>query len=246
MHQSRPHLFGMLAGLFLAVGLVLAAMVTTTTWLKVKNSRFINVKGLAHRDVRSDLVIWRGSFTTQAETLLAAQQQLKADAGKVAEFLQGRSITNFTFAPIAIEEMSATKKDPATGYTESVRAGYRLTQTVRVESADVDRIAQLDRETTVLVADGVVFTTMPPDYIYTKAGEAKIEMLAEATKDARARAEQIASQGDVRIDRLNSADQGVFQITPLHDMETSWSGVNDTSSLDKTITAVVTATFLLK
>ena len=39
---------------------------------------------------------------------------------------------------------------------------------------------------------------------------------------------------------------GVFQITPLHNSDTRGEGMNDTSSLDKTITAVVTATFLLK
>ena len=39
MNQSRPQLFGMLAGLFLAVGLVLSAMLATTTWLKVKNQQ---------------------------------------------------------------------------------------------------------------------------------------------------------------------------------------------------------------
>ena len=39
MTNSRPQLFGMLAGLFLAAGLVLSAMLATTTWLKVKNSQ---------------------------------------------------------------------------------------------------------------------------------------------------------------------------------------------------------------
>ena len=71
-------------------------------------------------------------------------------------------------------------------------------------------------------------------------------MLAEATKDARARAEQIAAQGGRSIAALHDADMGVFQITPLHDTGTSSEGESDTSSLDKTITAVVTATFLLK
>jgi hypothetical protein len=39
---------------------------------------------------------------------------------------------------------------------------------------------------------------------------------------------------------------GVFQITPQHETQTSWDGENDTTSRQKTITAVVTATFLLK
>jgi hypothetical protein len=74
----------------------------------------------------------------------------------------------------------------------------------------------------------------------------KIEMLAEATKNARARAEQIAANGGGGIAQLHDADMGIFQITPLHSSDTSGEGMNDTSSRQKTITAVVTATILLK
>ena len=48
------------------------------------------------------------------------------------------------------------------------------------------------------------------------------------------------------IARLHTADMGVIQIVPIYSGQTSWEGMNDTSSLDKTITAVVTATFALK
>jgi len=249
MSKFRPQLFGMLAGLFLAVGLVLSAMLATTTWLKVKNSQFITSKGSTRKNVKSDLVVWRGSFTTEAPTLLEAQRSLKADARKVEMFLSSSGVTNITFKPIAIEknEANVELRSPAgdvTKCSEQRTVGYRLTQAVRVESTDVDRLAQLD--TTPLVEQGVLFTTDPPQFIYTKVAEEKIEMLAEATKDARARAEQIAVQGGRTIAGLHDAEMGVFQITPLHDTGTSSEGESDTSSLDKTITAVVTATFLLK
>ena len=243
MNNSRPQLFGMLAGLFLAVGLVLSSMLATTTWLKVKNSQFITAKGSTRKNVKSDLVIWKGSFTTEAPTLLEAQQKLKADAVKVGQFLTANSVTNHVFKPIAIEELKSSIKD-ADGWRQERTTGYRLTQAVRVESPDVDRLAQLD--TTPLVEQGVLFTTDPPQFLYTKVAEEKIEMLADATKDARARAEQIAAQGSRSIANLHDAEMGVFQITPSHETDTSSGGENDTSSLDKTITAVVTATFLLK
>jgi hypothetical protein len=243
MNNSRPQLFGMLAGLFLAVGLVLSSMLATTTWLKVKNSQFITAKGSTRKNVKSDLVVWKGSFTTEAPTLLEAQQKLKANAVKVGQFLTGNSVTNYVFKPIGIDELKASIKD-ADGWRQERTTGYRLTQSVRVESSDVDRLAQLD--TTPLVEQGVLFTTEPPQFLYTKVAEEKIEMLADATKDARARAEQIAAQGSRSIANLHDAEMGVFQITPLHETDTSSGGENDTSSLDKTITAVVSATFLLK
>jgi hypothetical protein len=246
MNTARPQFFGMLAGLFLAAGLVLSSMLGTTAWVKIKNSQFIKAKGSTRKNVTSDLVVWKGSFTTEAPTLLDAQHKLKADATKVGQFLSDGGVTNFIFKPIAIEEIEASVSNETNGENISRQrtVGYRLTQKVRVESADVARMAQLD--TTPLVEQGVLFTTEPPQFLYTKVAEEKIEMLADATKDAHARAEQIAAQGSRRIANLHDAEMGVFQITPLHETDTSGDGENDTSSPDKTITAVVTATFLLK
>ncbi len=243
MNEARPQLFGMLAGLFLAAGLVFSAMLGTSAWVKIKNSQFVTVKGSVQKNVESDLAIWSGSFQVEGETLLDAQHKIQAERELVAKFLSGVGVTNFTFAPMGIEELKASQKS-ADGWVSQRTTGFRLNQGVSVESADVDRLDKLD--TTSLIEQGVVFTVAPPQFIYTKAGDTKIEMLAAATKDARARAEQIANQGGRGIARLHDADQGIFQITPLHSVATSWQGESDVSSRQKTITAVVTATFLLK
>ena len=243
MNHSRPQLFGMLAGLFLAAGLICSSMLATTTWLKVKNSQFVTVKGSTHKNIESDLVIWQGNFSGEATGLLEAQHALQANRVKVEQFLAGSGITNFVFTPINIEEIKASLKD-ASGWVQQRTTGFRLSQSVRVESGEIDRIDRLD--TAPLVEQGMIFTTDMPQFIYTKAGEAKVEMLADATKDARARAEQIAVQGGRMIASLHDADMGVFQITPRHATRTSWEGESDTGSRQKTITAVVTATFLLK
>ncbi len=243
MNNARPQLFGLLAGLFLAAGLVCSAMLGTSAWVKIKNSQFITVKGSVQKNIGADLAIWSGNFLAEAETLLEAQHKIQANHLLVEKFLRDAGVTNCTFAPIGIEELKATQKS-ADGWTQQRTTGYRLSQGVSVESADVDRLDKLDA--TPLVEQGVIFTVATPQFIYTRGGETKIEMLAEATKDARARAEQIATQGGRAIARLHDADQGIFQITPQHGTRTSWEGENDTTARQKTITAVVTATFLLK
>ncbi len=237
----------MLAGLFLAAGLVLSSMLATTTWLKVKNSQFITVKGSTRKNITSDLIVWQGSFLVEAPTLLEAQHKLKSDAARVEDFLNHNGVTNFIFKPVAIEEVQANVSNTAANgenISQQRTIAYRLSQNVRVESSDITRVARLD--TTPLIDAGVLFTNDAPQFLYTKVAEEKIEMLADATKDARARAEQIAGQGSRTIASLHDAEMGVFQITPLHESDTSGDGLNDTSSQDKTITAVVTATFLLK
>lgn len=244
MNNTRPHLLGMLAGLFLAAGLVFSSMLATTTWVKIKNTQFITVKGSARKNIKSDLAIWTGNFTVEAETLLDAQRHLKEDRAKVEKFLNEAGMTNHVFASIFIEEVRARFDLGRSAQDKTV--GYRLKQSVEVRSGEVDRVAQLNSESTALVEQGVFLTAEKPKYIYTKVAEEKVEMLADATKDARARAERICAQGGARITRMHSAGMGVFQITPLNSMETSWEGMNDTTSVEKTVTAVMTATFALK
>ncbi len=86
----------------------------------------------------------------------------------------------------------------------------------------------------------------PPRYLYTKLGDLKIEMLAEATKDATARARQIADNSGAKLGAVREARMGVMQINPAHSTEVSDSGNNDTTSLEKEITAVVSAKFELR
>ena len=96
------------------------------------------------------------------------------------------------------------------------------------------------------VGEGVALVSEGTQFLYTKAGQAKVEMMADATKDARTRAEQIASQGSREVNELRSARMGVVQVNPLYSTATSWEGNNDTSSLEKTITVTVSAEFALK
>ena len=244
----RPQLFGVLAGLFLAAGLVLSAMLFTRTWLKIADSDSIAVTGSARRNVTADFIVWRATFNVTAGTLLEAQQRLKEDRAKVAAFFAAGGITNHTFTPIVINEMEGlqTLKNNG-GETSSTHiVGYKLEQKVEIRSADVDRLMQLDRDSATLVEQGVQLAPAAPEFVYTKAGDAKVEMLAEATKDARARADQISVQGGRSIGGLRSAKMGVFQITPLYSSETSWEGRNDTTSREKTITAVVNAAFTMR
>ncbi len=144
MNEGRPHLLGMLAGLFLAAGLVLSAMLGTSAWLRIKHSQFITVKGSARKNIVSDFVIWRGSFTTEAATLLDAQRKLADDRAKVGALLSQDGRTNIVFAPIGIEEVISTIKDAA-GWSQQRTSGFRLAQAVRIESGDVTIVRALDR-----------------------------------------------------------------------------------------------------
>ena len=244
MDTSRPQLFGVLAGLFLAAGLCLAALILANTWTRLHESQVITITGSARRDVTSDLVIWRMRFAVQAETLMEAQQRLKDDRAKVETWLRARGIPDYRLSSVQISEVRG--RGNRDDDTTTRLLGYRLSQPLEVTSNRVDAVPRLAGESTELLEQGVALVSDPIEYLYTKAGEAKVELMAEATRDARARAEQIAAQGGRRIKELRSARMGVVQINPQFSTATSWEGNNDTSSREKTIITTVNATFGLR
>jgi uncharacterized protein len=246
MNPPRPHLFGLLAGLFLAAGLAFASLTLASAWTRIAENNIISVTGSARKNIRSDLVIWRASFSVEAPTLIEAQQKLRADYEKVATFLKTRGFEGFVTSPVQIRELVAKQRSAEDDTVSNVRVGYRLTHLIEVRSEDVERLPRLAGDSNELLQQDVAFESGGFEFIYTKAGEAKVEMMAEATRDARVRADQIAANGGSTVRALRSAKMGVVQINPLYSSATSWEGNNDTSSIDKTITATVTATFALR
>ena len=242
--STRPHLFGLLAGLFLAAGLCFASIVFTRTWTRLHESQVIEVTGSARKNVESDLVVWRASFAVEDESLLSAHTKLKADLATVSSFLRAKGVKDFTLLPLQIREITARTKTDGEE-TVSKRIGYRLTQRIEIQSTDIAPTTRLGAESAALLEQGIALVSEGLDFIYTKASEAKVEMMAEATRDARARAEQIARQGGRRLKELRTARMGVVQINPLYSSATSWEGNNDNSSFEKTIMTTVSATFSL-
>ncbi|MEO6876772.1 MAG: SIMPL domain-containing protein [Opitutaceae bacterium] len=241
---SRPHLFGLLAGLFLAAGLCFASIIFTKTWTHLHESQVIDVTGSARKNVTSDLIVWRASFAVEDQELLSAHAKLKADLEKVSAFLHDKGVKDFTVLPVQIREITErTKNEEEESLTR--RVGFRLIQRIELKSTDL-ATTRLGTESAALLEQGIALVSDGLEFIYTKASEAKVEMMAEATKDARARAEQIASQGGRKLKELRTARMGVVQINPLYSSATSWEGNNDNSSLEKTITTTVSATFSLE
>jgi hypothetical protein len=237
----------MLAGLFLAAGISFASIVLARTWVHLRESQFITVTGSSHANVRSDLAVWTGRLTVEDPALPGAYAKFKSDFEKVARFLQERGQKDFSLSPVQVKELTKRKKgDSEDDDSVSERIGYQLSQTIQISSSDVETIPKLATDGLRLMEQGVVLDTDEIKFIYTKAGETKVQMMAEATEDARRRADEIAARGGRIVRELRSARMGVVQINPLYSTDTSSEGNNDTSSLEKTITATVTAEFALK
>jgi hypothetical protein len=245
-HGSTQGRRGIAGSLVLALGLMGAAWILGSSAIRIANSRAtITVTGSARQQIRSDLVVWRGMFSAQSPSMQTAYAELSANAAKVKVYLASKGITDAEATIQSIQTRTFYQLGP-NGRETSTVTGYRLSQMVEVRSRDVERITSLSRESTDLIQQGVPFESFPPEYLYTKLAELKVEMVARATKDAKARGEEMARNSGSRIGGLRSARMGVFQITPAYSTVVSDYGVNDTSSLMKDITAVVTMSFEIR
>ena len=70
----------------------------------------------------------------------------------------------------------------------------------------------------------------------------KIQLLGEATKDARARADEIARNSGCRLGEVRRVQMGVIQITQPNSTEVSGGGMYDTSTIEKDVSVVVSLT----
>lgn len=230
----------------LALGLIISSLVVSSSMLKLKIAgNSITVTGSAKKQIKSDLAVWTGSYSSQSPELNTAYNQLNKDQETVKSYLktQGINEKDMVFSSINTEIRYVTLPN---GQSTTQVEGYCLSQQVEIRSKDVDKMTLLSRQTTELINQGVEFQSNPPQYFYTKIADMKVKMLSLATKDAMVRAEQIAKNSGSKVGALRSAQMGVFQITPLYSNEVSDYGVNDTYSLDKEITAVMNCEFEIR
>ncbi len=206
----------------------------------------ISVTGKAEKTFSSDLIVWRGSFSRNASTLKEAYDLLNQDIEVVKKYLKGKGVKDNepVFDAVDIQKLYRTETDKD-GIETSYFTGYLLTQVVKIESKDVDRIEKLSREVTELINQGLEFNSASPEYYYTQLANLKIEMIAEATKDARLRAEKIAQESGSSLGDLKNGDMGVFQIVAPNssDEDYSWGGSLNTSSREKSASITMSLAF---
>lgn len=197
----------------------------------------IKVTGSAEKDFTSDLVVWKGNYSRKSMDLKAAYAQLKEDENTIRAYLNGKGIQSgeMVFSSININKEFNYRTDENGRSLGQQFSGYNLTQTVRIESQNVDKIDQLAREATELIEKGIEFNSSAPLFYYTKLTEIKMDLLAKASADGKQRAEIIAKNAGSALGKLKNASLGVFQITGKNtDEDYSYGGTFNTSSRNKT------------
>lgn len=239
-----------IAAILFSIAIVIAAIVLGSSYVKrSKIEGTINVTGLGEKDFTSDLIVWEGYFSREKPDLKSASSELNVDKKQIEEYLSKNGIneSEIVFSAVDINEQSRPKYSNDGRYVGEEFAAYKLTQSVQITSNDIDKIENISRKITELINEGIQFYSQPPRYYYTKLADLKLELISEATEDARARAEKISEKSGGEIGKLVSAQMGIFQITGQNSGEEySWGGTFNTSSKDKSASITMKLTYQIK
>jgi hypothetical protein len=226
----------------LGIALIISTVVACYTFYQVQSfNNTLTVTGSATKQVTSDHVKWMGTIAhvVRDSTLKTGYANMATDLVQVKAFLKEHAITDdeVVISPIFMDQ----NYDQAPGAERT----YTLRQTISVDSSDVTSIGDIAKNINPLIEKGVAFSTQSLEYTYTKLPAERVALLADAIKDAKARAQKLAESSGKGVGQLKSASSGVVQVMSVNSLDISDSGSYDTSQVEKTIMLTVKASFTL-
>ena len=240
---SRAAMF--LLGATLALGFTLSAYILSSAVQHIKRDNTIKVKGVAETTVESDSARWKARYTVRNPVLALGYAQLELHQAMLIRFLTEANVPEDECAFSAVAMKIEYKLDNQGHLTNELQS-YILTQAVEVKSNDVHRIQKLSKTVTQLIKSDIEIESLPPEYVCSTVEKIKLDLLGKATQNAYDRAKALADNSHGRVGVLSSASQGVFQITPVDSTEVTDYGSYDTTTIKKSVKAVVTLEFQIE
>jgi len=209
------------------------------------SDRFVEVKGLAEREVTADLALWPLRYVSTGNDLTATQVQITRNTRQVFAFLSRNGIDT-----TAVQLQALEVSDAFANRFPGERAGprYVIQQTVMVRSGKPEVVMAASQRVSELVGAGVVLSSSGeygiggPTFIFTRLNQLKPSMVKEATANARAAAEQFAADSRSDLGSIRQASQGIFVIMPRDQAP----GVNEGAQLQKIVRVVSTVQYFLR
>jgi uncharacterized protein len=238
---ALPELF--LGLLSIGVAVVLTAEIVAGTIHDARHIHdTISVTGSARKPITSDLVRWSLTVSHAAPTAAAAASHLRGQVATVRAFLVAHGVPGNAISPGVVhsdEQVTLLAKHRR-------KISFRVSQGLDVSTRKLDVVERAATQVGGLIAQGIDVSAGSPAYISTELTNAKLDALAAATEDARKRAEILVNGLGGKLGPMRRTQLGVYQITPRDSTEVSDYGINDTTSREKDVNAVVTATFAVK
>lgn len=194
--------------------------------------RSVTVRGLAERDVTADLATWTIAYSATASDLATARASVDHDTGAIRDFFR-----QLGFPAAELQPSGANVSQ----YTDNGVPRVTVRQRMTLRTHDIARAQAAVRRQFELVNAGVVLEEgSGMTYTFTRLNTIKPEMVAVATRDARAAAEKFAKDSGTGVGGIKNATQGYFEITAR---DGEGGGVD---SPEKKVRVVTTVDFYLR
>ena len=203
-------------GKHIAIGeaVLLAAIILSVGMSHIiKQDRTVTVRGLAEREVPADLAVWPLTFSTGSNSLSTLMTEVSAKTKKVESYLKEHGLE-----PSDYTVQAANINDTTTNMyisRDERSFSYIAKQTILVRSPKVELVKAALEDSLKLAGEGIAVAQeydSKISYEFTGLNEIKPEMIAEATQNARAAAEQFARDSKSRVGKIKTATQGLFTI----------------------------------
>ena len=241
----------LVVGLSILVGLAVAGFFIGRGTERLRSAvRTVTVKGLVEKEVKSDQAIWTLQLRRAGADLKDAQTRIAADREAALAFLkkQGFADSEIERTPIKTIDKLAREYGQPQG-NDPMR--YILSTSLVVTTPKVDLVRTSVGNTDALLQSGVVLDggdgggPANPRFVVTTFNDLRPQLLADATKNARAMAQQFAADSGARVGTIRSANQGQIQIFGSDGNDES-GAFSPTSTIQKRIRVVSTFEFALE
>ena len=169
--------------------LIIGVAIVVSAWLlaraytyKYHAQETIVVTGLGETEFSSDLIVWNGFITAEAQNVEAGYAQIESSKKKVYDYLLSKGIAAdaVVFQFVNVNKQYEPVYSANGSWAGQRFTGYRLSQGFTVESKSVDAVENVSREISSLIAQGVSIEAMQPDYYYTKLDDKVLYKSADA------------------------------------------------------------------
>lgn len=227
----------------LAIGFVLASIIGAYSFYSVRAlSNTLTVTGSATATSTADIgkLTVTVSRISEENAIASTQQRIAADTNIVKKF--------FIDNEIETEAVETSTIFTDREYTSDQYAPrrYNVRQDITVTSNNPQLIEKLSKDTANLSSRGIFIQINQPQYFISNLPALRVQLIGEAVKDAKARAESIAESAGQRVGRLQSAASGVVQVMAPNSIDISDYGSYDSSTIEKTVMVTTKAVFLVR
>jgi hypothetical protein len=218
-------------------------LVQVGSGISQRNSDGITMTGSARLEAVADKATWTITVQEVAAEPSAGIGKVNNGVDAVEKYLVkgGMVATAITLGGLN----SFANEEYQNGNSTGRIASYRIYRDVTVRSPDVKLVESLSKNIGTLIEQGFNINSNPPAYYISNLPELRPQLLEEAMRDAKVRAQAITKATAGAVGAPKTVRSGPIQVTTRDSINAEDFGAYDTSTIEKTVTATVTVFFAI-